>query len=218
MAALSHAFTIVVREWGWLDVSPMTKVSKPKEPRGRVRFLSDDERERLLDACKASYNPYLYPAVVLALSTGTRKMENLGLRWRDVDFQRQTITLHDTKNDERRILPLKGHALDLIQQLFEVRRMGSDFVFPSRNGKKPFDLRRSWVAAMKNADISDFHWHDLRHSTASYLAMNGATLAEIAEVLGHKTLAMVKRYAHLSEAHTAGVVARMNEKIFGRDA
>jgi len=94
--------------------------------------------------------------------------------------------------------------------------MDSDFVFPSRNGKKPFDLRRAWVASMKEADISDFHWHDLRHSTASYLAMNGATLAEIAEILGHKTLAMVKRYAHLSDAHTAGVVARMNEKIFGQ--
>lgn len=142
-------------------------------------------------------------------------MESLSIRWRDVDFQRQTITLHDTKNGELRILPLKGHALDLVQQLFEVRRLDSDFVFPSRNGKKPFDLRRAWTAALKQTDIPDFQWHDLRHSTASYLAMNGATPSEIAEVLGHKTLAMVKRYAHLSEAHTAGVVSRMNEKIFG---
>jgi integrase len=215
MAALSHAFTIAIREWGWLDVSPMTKVSKPKEPRGRVRFLSDDERERLMEACRTSNNPYLYPAVVLALSTGTRKMESMGLYWKDIDFQRQTIILHDTKNGERRTLPLKGHALELIQQLSNGRRMDSDFVFPSQNGKKPFDLRRAWVAAMKNADITNFHWHDLRHSAASYLAMNGATLAEIAEILGHKTLSMVKRYAHLSDAHTASVVARMNEKIFG---
>jgi integrase len=218
LSALSHAFTVTVKEWGWLDESPVAKVSKPKEPRGRVRFLSDDERERLLDACKASYNPYLYPAVVLALSTGTRKMESLGLYWRDVDFQRQTITLHDTKNGERRVLPLQGHALELIQQCSRGRRMDSDFVFPSRNGKKPFDLRRAWTAALKQAKIPDFHWHDLRHSSASYLAMNGATLAEIAEILGHKTLSMVKRYAHLSEAHTAGVVARMNEKIFGKSS
>jgi len=215
MAALSHAFTIAIMEWSWLEESPMRKVSKPKEPRGRIRFLADDERERLLEACRTSYNPLLYPAVVLALSTGTRKMESLGLSWRDVDFQRQTITLHDTKNGERRTLPLKGHALELIQQHYNGRRMDSDFVFPSRNGKKPFDLRRSWVEAMKNADITNFHWHDLRHSAASYLAMNGATLAEIAEILGHKTLVMVKRYAHLSDTHTAGVVTRMNEKIFG---
>ena len=74
MAALSHAFTIAVREWGWLEDSPMRKVSKPKEPRGRIRFLSDEERERLLEACRESHNPYIYPVVVLALSTGARKM------------------------------------------------------------------------------------------------------------------------------------------------
>ena len=217
MAALSHAFTIAIREWGWLEESPMRKVSKPQEPRGRVRFLSDDERERLLAACRTSYNPYLYIAVVLSLSTGARKMEILGLCWRDVDFQRQTITLHHTKNGERRVLPLKGHALELTQQYFNERNMGSDFVFPSRNGKNPFDLRRAWTSALKESNIPNFRWHDLRHTAASYFAMNGATLAEIAEILGHKTLAMVKRYAHLSEAHTAGVVEKMNEQIFGKD-
>ena len=77
------------------------------------------------------------------------------------------------------------------------------------------DLRAPWEAALKKAGIEDFRFHDLRHSAATYLAMNGASLAEIAEVLGHKTLQMVKRYTHLSEAHTAGVVARMNERIFG---
>ena len=77
------------------------------------------------------------------------------------------------------------------------------------------DLRTPWLAALKKADIEDFRFHDLRHSAASYLAMNGASIAEIAEVLGHKTLQMVKRYSHLSEVHTAGVVARMNERIFG---
>jgi integrase len=77
------------------------------------------------------------------------------------------------------------------------------------------DLRAPWKSALKKAGVEDFRFHDLRHSAASYLAMNGASLAEIADVLGHKTLQMVKRYAHLSEAHTAGVVASMNEKIFG---
>ena len=76
-------------------------------------------------------------------------------------------------------------------------------------------MRSPWVAALKKAEITDFHFHDLRHSCASYLAMNGASMNEIAEVLGHKTLQMVKRYSHLSEAHTADVVGRMNAKIFG---
>lgn len=215
LAALSHAFTIAVKEWGWVEDSPMRRVTKPKEPRGRVRFLSDEERGRLLEACRASDNPYLYPVVVLALSTGARKMEILSLRWQDVDFQRQVLTLHDTKNGERRVLPLQGHAWELVQHHAKVRRIDSPFVFPSRNGHKAFDIRRAWEATLKQANILDFCFHDLRHSAASYLAMDGASLAEIAEILRHKTLAMVKRYAHLSEAHTAGVVARMNKKIFG---
>lgn len=216
MAALSHAFTIAIREWGWLEESPMRKVTKPKEPRGRIRFLSDDERDRLLEVCRESYNPYIYPVVVLALSTGARKMEILRLTWQDIDFNRRVMTFHNTKNGERRVVPLVVHALQLVEQRFE-DSSNSRFVFPSRNGKKPFDIQRAWKAALREAEISDFRFHDLRHSAASYLAMNGASLAEISEILGHKTLAMVKRYAHLSEAHTAGVVARMNEKIFGME-
>lgn len=215
LAALSHAFTVAVREWGWLDESPMRRVRKPKEPRGRVRFFSDDERHRLLDACKESKNPSLFIAVVLALSTGARKMELLNLTWNDVDLQRGMITLHDTKNGERRVLPLVGQALDLMNQHATVRRIDTSLVFPRRHGTKPMDIRTAWGNALKHADIPDFCFHDLRHSAASYLAMNGASLAEIAEILGHKTFSMVKRYAHFSEAHTAGVVARMNAKIFG---
>ena len=112
-------------------------------------------------------------------------------------------------------MPLTGIALELMQQHAMERNHDSVFVFPSRNGRKPADIRTSWEEAVERAEIEDFHFHDLRHSAASYLAMNGATPSEIAEILGHKTLDMVKRYAHLSEAHTAGVVARMNEKIFG---
>ena len=156
--------------------------------------------------------------MVLALSTGARKGELISSKWKDIDFHREVIIQHDTKNGERRVLPLTHHALEIVAHLFQNRRLDSEYVFPSNNGKKPFDIRRAWTAALKKADIPDFRFHDLRHSAASYLAMNGASLAEISEILGHKTLAMVKRYAHLSEVHTAGVVARMNEKIFGATA
>ncbi len=131
-----------------------------------------------------------------------------------MDFARNVIILHETKNGERRILPLTGHALELIQQHSKLRHVKCDLVFPSNNLKKPVDLRTPFENALKRAEIADFRWHDLRHSCASYLAMSGASLAEIAEILGHKTLQMVKRYAHLSDAHTSKVVARMNERIF----
>ncbi|MBX3708210.1 MAG: site-specific integrase [Gammaproteobacteria bacterium] len=215
MAALSHAFTVAVNEWQWLDNSPMRKVTKPQEPRGRVRFLSDEERIRLLTACKESDSPYLYITVVLALSTGGRRMEILGLHWQDIDLTRGIITLHETKNGQRRALALTGHALELMKTHAKIRRVNCDLVFPGKNQKKPVDVRTPWENALKRAEITDFKWHDLRHSCASYLAMNGASLAEIAEILGHKTLQMVKRYAHLSDSHVSKVVASMNSKIFG---
>jgi integrase len=215
LAALSHAFTMAVKEYGWIESNPLLKISKPKEPRGRTRFLSDEERTRLLDICRENENPYLYLVIVLLLSTGARKMEILGLKWTDIDFIRGIITLHQTKNGEKRLLPLTGYALELMHKHGKVRRINCPWIFPSHDGKKPMDLRKPFETALKKAEINDFRWHDLRHSAASYLAMNGASMSEIAEVLGHKTLQMVKRYAHLSEAHTASVVSRMNEKIFG---
>lgn len=215
LAALSHAFTVAVNEWGWVENSPMRKVSRLKEPRGRVRFLEDGERTALLKACEQSKLPELKLIVVLALSTGARQGEIMGLQWKQVDFERGVITLEETKNGERRVLPLTGYAKTLLEQHGKVRRLDSLLVFPDRGGKRPVNIRAAWNNTLEAAGIEDFRFHDLRHSAASYLAMNGASLAEIAEVLGHKTLQMVKRYAHLSEAHTANVVASMNERIFG---
>ena len=216
MTALGNVFTVAMNEWEWVHENPMKKISKLPEPRGRVRFLDDEERERLLQACKLSTNSQLHTLVVLALSTGARHGELINLRWSEVDWRRQVITLHDTKNKERRLLPLAHYALQLMEAHNKVRNIASALVFPSpSNPQRPWDSSSAWEAALKRANIQDFRFHDLRHSCASYLAMNGASLAEIAEVLGHKTLQMVKRYAHLSEAHTAKVVQRMNERIFG---
>ena len=215
MASLSHAFTIAVKEWGWLDDTPMRKVSKPRSVRGRARFLDDDERDRLLQACQVSKNRNLYTIVVLAISTGMRLGELMSLRWSQIDLSRQRITLHDTKNGDRRGVPLAGHALEQIAAVSKIRHIKSDLLFPGLNPLKPIEISSSWCTALKKANIEDFRFHDLRHCAASYLAMNGASSAEIAEVLGHRTLQMVKRYTHLADGHTSKVVAAMNEKIFG---
>ena len=107
---------------------------------------------------------------------------------------------------------LAGPALAVLQELGKVRRIATDLVFAGRRGVAAFP-QEAWDEARLAAKIEDFTFHDLRHTFASYLAMSGATLAELAEALGHKTLAMVKRYAHLSEAHTSGVVKRMTERF-----
>lgn len=221
LAVLSHAFTIALKEWQWVESNPVIRVIKPREPRGRVRYLKEDkennELERLLTACRKSSNPDLYTAVVLALSTGGRQGELKSLTWEQVDLNRGVITLHETKNDDRRVLPLQGRAYELMRSRKENRTLVTPLVFPSRiKPRKPVDLRYPWETALKRANIEDFHWHDLRHTFASYMAMDGASLAEIAEVLGHRTLSMVKRYMHLSPAHTASVVERMNQRYLGK--
>ncbi len=213
MACLSHVLTIAAREWGWIPASPMSAVTKLKEPRGRVRFLSDNERKRLLDACKLSCNSQMYAIVVVAISTGMRKSEILGLRRSDVDLDRHRIILQDTKNGDRRSVPLVGLAATLVGELWD-RDQDSEFLFASPTGGRFFDLKRPWKNALRQAQIFDFRFHDLRHCAASYLAMSGATSHEIAEVLGHKSLDMVKRYTHLCDTHVSKVVERMTKQIF----
>lgn len=215
MASLSHAFSLAVKDWQWIDDSPLRKVSKPKEPRGRERFLSDDERKALLQACRASTSRFLYTVVVLALSTGMRRGEIMALRWSQIDILRGRILLYETKNDTSRAVPLTGLALTMMGDLAKVRRIDTDLVFYGETGNQPVDLTKPWTTALSKAELSNFRFHDLRHSAASYLAMDGATTIEIAAVLGHKTLQMVKRYSHLANSHTSSVVTSMNAKIFG---
>lgn len=113
-------FKIAVNDWQWLEDSPMAKVKKPKEPRGRVRFLDDAERQRFLAACKDSKNKILYLCVILALSTGMRQAELMNLKWPDVFLDQGFIILHKTKNGERRRVPLSGHALDLLKEYYKM--------------------------------------------------------------------------------------------------
>jgi integrase len=213
LAALSSCLSYGVKELQWLERNPIERVRKPAENKGRVRFLSDDERAALLEACRPHADLYL--AVVLSLTTGARQAEIMGLRWGQVDFTRQVISLSETKNGDRRALPLVGQALDLLRERGRVRKLGDDRIFPpTRAAKKAdcLDLRDPWTKALKAAGIENFHWHDLRHTAASYLAMSGVSLVEIAKVLGHRTLQMVARYSHLSDGH----IVATGEKLAAR--
>ncbi|KTD25451.1 site-specific recombinase XerD [Legionella lansingensis] len=215
LAALSHALNTAVNEWEWIESNPVLKIKKQPESQGRVRYLDDNERARLLEACMVSANKQLYTIVVLALSTGMRKGEILNLKRRDVFLNEGFVVLEKTKNKERRRVPIIGYAHEVLAQHLKIARLDSNYVFPSKDGKQPIDIKRPWEVAVSKAEISDFRFHDLRHSCASYLAMNGATQRDLMEVLGHKTVQMTKRYSHLSDSHISSVVGSMNEKIFG---
>jgi integrase len=215
IAALSAVFGIAATEWQWVKDNPFAQVRREKESDGRTRFLSHEEREKLLGSCKTSTSPNLYIITILALSTGMRQAEIMTLKWSQVNFERNSITLFKTKNGETRVVPLVGMIKSLLHDHGKVRSMKNLFVFQGRHHSSANFPRKAWMTALTKAGIEDFTFHDCRHSAASELAMNGASLHEIAAVLGHKTLAMVQRYAHLSEQHTMSVVERMNNAVFG---
>lgn len=219
IAALSPVLAAASNEWGWMQDNPCQKIRRGAESKGRTRFLSDSERKALLDACdKATDTPELKIIVLLALTTGGRRGEISGLRWQDVDLKRQRVIFVEPKNGETRAAPLVGPALDAMKEWAKVRPLDTTaYVFPGRTDKtkdKPLDFERPWQTALKRANIQDFRFHDLRHTAASYLAMNGAGLRELADILGHKTLAMVQRYSHLTQDHKAAVVEKMTNAIF----
>lgn len=218
MAALSSCLVYGVKELQWVDRNPCEKASKPGHSNARVRYLSDEERTAILQACRASTNPDLYLAVVLSLTTGARKSEVMGLTWGQVDFKTRTIALRqgETKNNDARTLPLVGEAFTLLKDRAKVRRLHDDRVFPPTvRAKKAtlLDLRTPWETALQAAGIVDFRWHDLRHTAASYLAMQGVSPLEISKILGHRTMAMVSRYSHLAPGRVVELGDRLAESM-----
>lgn len=214
LATLSACFSFGVKHLGWIEKNPCERVSRSKENPGRVRFLSDEELPRLLDACRPY--PDLYLAVILSLTTGARQSEILMLRWGQIDFGRRVITLKQgtTKNTDARAIPLVGEAFTLLQERAKVRNLHDDRLFPPVAKKaEQRDMRDAWERALKTAEISDFHWHDLRHTAASYLVMSGVSLVEVAKILGHRTLTMVLRYAHLSNEHVVANGEKLATKL-----
>jgi integrase len=186
LATLRHALRLAC-EWGYVEKVPRVRMAR--EPEGRLRFLSEDEAVRLLAACAASGSPELLAVVTVALYTGMRRGEVLGLEWKRVDFSRGVLALEETKSGRRREVPMNDavHAA-----LTALGPRGSGRVFRTRS------IRTAFERACREAKVYGFRFHDLRHTTASWLVMAGRSLKEVQELLGHRTFAMTLRYAHLS--------------------
>jgi len=215
---LQHVLDYAV-ELEWILVNPLRKIRKPSPGRGRVRFLSETELPRLLAACRASRTPLLYPVVVIALSTGGRKNEILKLQWPHVDFEAGVLRFLKTKTHVPRSVPLLGEARALLEALAQHRRPEVLWVFPSsrKEDSQPLFIDYAWTTAVKAAGIAPCRFHDLRHSFASYMAMSGASLRDLAEVLGHKKLQNTMQYSHLLPSHTASMVERMGTQFLSQE-
>jgi len=205
LALLRHLLRLAHEEWEVLDVRP--RIRMEREPEGRLRWLTLEEATRLLDACRQSRNADLIDLVEFALFTGMRRGEVLGLSWERVDRARGVVLLDVTKSGRRREVPLNSRA-DAV-----LARRGSHahgLVFGRRNWNT---YRHAFEGAATRARLADFHFHDLRHTFASWAIQRGATLQEVKDLLGHSTLAMVMRYAHLSPEHLRCAVARLDTAL-----
>ena len=181
---------------------------KLRETNARNRFLKTEEISALISACR-SVSEHLYAMVILALSSGARAGELLGLEWRNINLPEGFALAENTKNGEDRVIYFQNdEALNVLDEFNKVRKIDDPRVFGG------YHYRGDWQKALRKAGISDFRFHDLRHTAATHMRSTGATAQDIADFLGHKTLAMVKRYSHEPDGHIAAKASAMNKAIF----
>jgi len=206
LSLLKHLLNKAV-EWGRIRENPAKKVKPLKGEVKRVRYLMPDEIQTLLSNC----TEHLKPIVTVAVHTGMRAGELLGLQWSQVNFEQGIITLQDTKNHERRDLPMSETVRTTLKGL----KQEGTFIFCDGQGKKFGRIQTSFRTALKKSGIEDFRFHDLRHCFASNLVMAGEDLNTVRELLGHKDLTMTLRYSHLAPNYKRRAVKRLDE-IFQR--
>jgi len=198
LALLRHLLRLAHEEWEALGELPRIRLEK--EPQGRLRWLTKDEIAKLLDACRQSKNDELHDSVVIAINTGLRLGELIGLTWDRVDLSRGVIRLEITKSGKRREVPLNEGSYRALVSLG-----------PKDNGRvfRTRYIKPAYNNAVTTAKLDDVNFHTLRHTFASWAVMRGVTLKELQELPGHSTLAMTMRYAHLAPEHLRTAVARL---------
>lgn len=195
-------------QWGKFNVNNPTKPVKLfKENNQRLRFLEKEEIDRLLE----NSAEHLRPMVILAINTGLRKGEILNLKWHDIDIKRGIIYVLNSKNNERREVVMNEWVKKTL--IAVPKHPDSHYIFCNKDGKPFGDIKKSFFTACKKSGIINFHFHDLRHTFASQMRMAGIGLDRISEYLGHKTLTMTKRYAHLSPDYRKRDFELLNQKI-----
>ncbi len=213
IASLSSALSYGVKQLKWISENPCLNLIKLKENPGRDRILSEEEASLLLQACRESKSPYLYCIVLIAITTGARQGEILGLEWKHVDFENKLAYLKETKNGRPRSISLADPVIEELKKLYAARNPQKPLVFASRTAFGKVDIKKAWQSALKKAGISDFRTHDLRHTFATLAAGQGASNLELATARGHRTLEMLQRYTHLDAQVTKKFSKAISEQI-----
>jgi len=212
LEVLSAAINFAGRELDWVIRNPVTG-RMLKEPEGRLRWLTRPEAVTLIGAAEQQPKaPHLAPLIQLALHTGMRRGELLGLEWERVDLQTAIIYLEGqhTKAGKRRTVPINAVARNAILTRARFRAEhcpDAPWVFCNDKGVRIASVKRSFGTACERAGITDFRFHDLRHTCAAWLVQAGVPLTEVRDVLGHSTIKMTERYAHLAPENVRAALA-----------
>jgi integrase len=190
--------------WGYLKTDPAIELRRMTESRGRIRYLTAEERAQLL----AEANPDLRLYILTALHTGARRAELLRLMWHDVDFTAGMISFVNTKNHDSRSVPMTA----TLRAMLEGLDRPDDLFAPVLPPRDPLVLTRSFNRLVTRLGIKNVTFHDLRHDVASTLAMDGVPLRTISEVLGHRDLRMTSRYAPLSPQHLRSAMQALDRQ------
>lgn len=217
LTTLSSLFNRAI-EWGKGEKNPMAKIKTFKLANQRVRYLEKEEINKLLAeidrltlANKHDQYTHLKPIVIVALHTGMRRGEILGLKWHDIDINRDIIHLYNTKNGEKREVPMNEIVRKTI--IAVPKNPKSPYIFCGKNGEPYGSIKKSFSTACEKAGIINFRFHDLRHTFASQLVMSGVDLNTVRELLGHKSIDMTLRYSHLSPDHKKRAVDVLGQRM-----
>jgi integrase len=212
--SLSCVLNVALKEWRLIPSSPIKNIRKLKENKPRCRILDSEERTALLEACSKSRSMHLFAIVFLAISTGMRRGEILGLKWKDIDLKNQLIHLEDTKNGDRRIVPMNKDAAKILKERTTESTQGiNSFVFSGNKPDEPVQIRSAWETALKESGVKDFRFHDLRHCAASLFMKLNYPLQVIAKIMGHKTIAMTNMYSHLALEQSVEASNRLGDLL-----
>jgi integrase len=205
-ALLSLAYKLGIANRKVKD-NPARSVSQRRENNARTRFLSRDEYKALYNVIQRRFPEHLAEFVV-SVHTGMRLSEQYSCEWSQVDLNAGTIRLTDTKNGSARTVYLDADAKAAIESLKHDGQKSSDKVFPSAH--KDYSTKDWFVPCLEDAGITEYVWHSNRHTFCSWLAMGGASVKDIQELAGHKTIIMAARYSHLSPDHKRMVIDRLS--------
>lgn len=213
IAVLASTLSYAVKKLRWIAENPCRNINKLKENSGRDRILNDGEITRLLDACKQSKSPLLYPIVLFALTTGARRGEILKLECRHVDLEKCIAFFTETKNGRPRSVALSDPVIVELKVLYGARNPSKALVFASKTAFGRVDIKKSWMQAVKRAGLTDYHFHDLRHQFATLAAGQGASNVELASAMGHRTLSQLLRYTNLDAKNSKKFSDHISERI-----